>query len=417
MSNEPAVVRLTAPGDLIPFQIVGPPEDTGVIGEIVRSGGTYQPQIMRALRSLMPEDGVAFDIGANIGVFVVAMSRLAPRGRIYAFEPAPESYDYLVRNVDANQAANAVTERLAVYDRTGDVPFVFSTDAPTGSFVDPGSDGAAIQVGAVRLDDYVDRQGLTRVDLVMIDAEGAELAVLRGAERTLSGHRPALLVELNPVAQRRFGGASWRELAARLRRWGALHALDHGGQATRILSDRHLEMLLRQEGVVDLLCLPWGHRLRTAASWVRGARQERELATAWTAGAPPENNFVVEPSFALGGAPSAVSGHPRQACLVTLTVRNTSPYWYSSDFVYHPVHVSYRWLNGSGAQMDGVVSHRGRFAAPLGPGASATVECPVTLPAVPGDYQLAFTMLQESFAWFDDLDPTLRTLVPGTVVG
>lgn len=421
MIDEPAVVRLCAPNDLIPFRILGPPADRGVIGEIQASGGTYEPQVMQALRALLPADAVVFDIGANIGVFAVVMARLAPRGKVFAFEPAPESYEYLVRNAEVNGATNIVAERTAVYDRTGSVEFVFSPDAPSGSFVAPGAGKAATAtseaVTAVRLDDYVAAQGLSRVDLVMVDAEGAELAVLRGAERTLAIRRPALLVEINPVSLRRFGGASFRELVTLLRRGRTLYSITDEGRPARILSDRHIEMLLRRDGVIDLLCLPRRHPARSSLAWLRGAQEMRLLESRNHSAEPPDNNFVVEPAFALSGPPEEISGYPNTSVVLNVTVHNTSPYWYSSDFRYHPVHVSYRWLDDAGTQVADVESHRGRFDVPLAPGRSTQVEWPIHLPSVPGSYHLALTMLQESFAWFDDLDPTLRTMLPGTVLG
>jgi FkbM family methyltransferase len=419
--NDTAEVRLTAPHDLVTYPIAGPAGDRGVIGEIEHSGGTYEPQVMEVLRRLLPPDAVVIDVGANIGVFAVVMARLAPKGRVFAFEPAPENFAYLLRNIAANRAGNVTAEQSAVWDRPGTVPFVYTPESPSGSFVAAGGSEppGTMAVEAVRLDDYVTGLGLRRIDLVMIDAEGAEMPVLRGASQTLVAHRPALLVEVNPVSLRRFGGTSFRDLVRLLRQDRVLYTIPRSASLTRIVSDDHLEHLLRREGVVDLLALPKRHpaaRHGAAAAWARGRGQAALLARAFSGTRPPDNNFVVEPAFSLAPPPEQVQGHPGQNLQLTVTVRNESPYWFSSDFVYHPVHVSYRWLDAQGTVLD-VESHRGRFATPLAPGASATVSAPVHLPPVPGTYQLAFTLLQESFAWFDDLDPSLRLTVPGTVIG
>ena len=68
--------------------------------QIQLSGGAYEPQVMNALSRLLEPDSVAFDVGANIGVFALVMGRLCPQGRVYAFEPAIESFDYLVKNLE-----------------------------------------------------------------------------------------------------------------------------------------------------------------------------------------------------------------------------------------------------------------------------------------------------------------------------
>jgi FkbM family methyltransferase len=356
-----------------------------------------------------------FDVGANIGVFALVMSRLAPGGRVFAFEPAAENFDYLEKNLAANGATNVVAERCAVYDESGTVPFVFSPASPSGSFVSRGTGhaGESQPVEAVSMDDYVEGRGLSRVDLVMVDAEGAEMAVLRGAARTLETFRPALLVEINPVSLRRFGGASFRELVDVLREGRTLFSISEGGLPARIATDRHLELLLREEGVVDVLCLPDRHAARTLAATARGRKERQRLEGAFNDRTPPDNNFVVEPSFALTPPPEPVQGLVDHVVWLTVEVRNTSPYWYSSDFLYHPVHLCYRWVTDDGGQLD-VIANRGRFETPLAPGATGTVKIAVRLPPAPGEYRLALTMLQESFAWFDDLDPALRLMLTGT---
>jgi hypothetical protein len=238
------------------------------------------------------------------------------------------------------------------------------------------------------------------------------MAVLRGAARTLAKFRPALLVEVNPVSLRRFGGASFRELADVLREGGTLFSITEGGLPARIATDRHLELLLREEGVVDVLCLPDGHPARTLAATARGRRERLRLEAAFNNRTPPDNNFVVEPSFSLAPPPEPVEGFPDHVVWLTLEVRNTSPYWYSSDFLYHPVHLCYRWVTDDGGQLD-VIANRGRFETPLAPGATGRVKIAVRLPKTPVEYHLALTMLQESFAWFDDLDPALRLVLTG----
>jgi FkbM family methyltransferase len=416
--KEAAEVQLNSPFDPAPFTIVGPPEDRGVIGQIQRSGGAYEPQVMQALSRILGPDSVAFNIGANIGVFALVMSRLSPRGRIFAFEPATETFDYLVKNLASNGAANVVAERRAVYDLTGPVPFVFSPAYPPGSFVSLSAQHAAESrpTEAVRLDDYVEAQGLGRVDLIMIDAEGAEFAVLRGAERTLAAHRPALLVEINPVSLRRVGGGTFRDLIAVLSTGRALFSITPDGTPARIVSERHAEKLLRREGVTEVLSLPRGHRARTSKTWVLGLRQRAALEARLNRRRPPPNEFVVEPSYRLGLPPGPITGVAGQVLVLPITVDNTSRSWFSSDFLYYPVHLSYRWLDADG-NLVVAEGNRSGFSPPLGPGQSAVVKLAVALPAVAGEYRLVVTLLQENYVWFDELDPTLGTTVPVTVTG
>jgi len=69
--------------------------------------------------------------------------------------------------------------------------------------------------------------------------------------------------------------------------------------------------------------------------------------------------------------------------------------------------LSHRALRGKASKEFLVNPYRQRFLRP-GPCVIA-----VRLPKAPGEYRLALTMLQESFAWFDDLDPSLRLMLTG----
>ena len=122
--------------------------------------------------------------------------------------------------------------------------------------------------------------------------------------------------------------------------------------------------------------------------------------------------------------PGGIALHPLQAevagaagelTAVAVEVRNNSPWWLSSAFPY-PLNLSYRWLdeNGAGAGGDG---RRTNFPAPLGPGGSTRVDVAVVLPATPGRHTLQLTVVQERFAWLDDLDPGCAARLTATVAG
>lgn len=416
--SDPAEVTLTAPFDPVPFTIAGPADDRGVIGEIRRSGSHYEPGVMRAVGRVLGRSSVSFDIGANIGVFAVVMARLSSKGMVYAFEPAAETYQFLLHNLSRNSSGNFVAEQAAAFRETGTVSFVFSPSYPAGSFVGEAAppDGELRTVPAVALDDYVERKGITRVDLIMIDAEGAEVSVLLGARATLARHRPVLLAEINPALLQRLGGTSYRELAALLRQHHELCSMDSEGEATLLLSDDHLDLLLRREGVIDALCLPKPKGAGRAARR-RGERQLAELRAEFEGSSPPASCFLVEPAFVISASVEVVAAPPDGQVVLDVSVTNTSRYWFTSDSVYYPVHLSYRWYHADGRRAEGVAAHRGRFDPALAPGALTTIALAVHFPVEPGTYVLCLTLVQENYAWFDELDPSLRCLVPGAVVG
>ncbi|MGH2719702.1 MAG: FkbM family methyltransferase [Actinomycetota bacterium] len=416
--SEPAEVTLTAPFDPVPFAIAGPGDDRGVIGEIRRSGGRYEPGVMRAVSRVLGRSSVSFDIGANIGVFAVVMARLSPKGMVYAFEPASETHEFLVRNLSRNSPSNFVAEQAAAYKESGTVSFVFSPTYPAGSFVGEAAppDGELRTVPAVAIDDYVERKAITRVDLIMIDAEGAEVSVLRGAQQTLQRHRPVLLAEINPALLQRLGGTSYRELAGLLRQHHELCSMDEEGEATLLASDDHLDLLLRREGVIDVLCLPKPKGAGRAARR-RGERQLAELQAEFEGPSAPASCFLVDPAFTISVGVEVIAAPTDGQVVIDVSVTNTSRYWFTSDSLYYPVHLSYRWFHTDGRRVEGVAANRGRFEPALAPGTSATIALPVHFPVEPGTYEIGLTLVQENYAWFDELDPALRYVLSGIVSG
>jgi Methyltransferase FkbM domain len=258
----------------------------------------------------------------------------------------------------------------------------------------------------------VREQSIDRVDLIMIDAEGAEPAVLRGAAETIATHNPALLVEINPTCLRRVGHESVLDLIATLGEGRGLFSIQQDGGLARIVGARHAGKLLRREGVVDLLCLPAGHRGRSGASWYRGVRQMARLELDLNAWRVPANDFATEPACVLRLATGAVEGIPGQALRIPIEVRNTGSSWFSSDFPF-PVRMFSCWVDAHLLPYNSDL--RGVFTAPLAPGRSAIVELPVTLPHMPGTHDLDVSLVQDNYTWFHLVDATLHLAVPVTV--
>jgi FkbM family methyltransferase len=148
--------------------------------------GTYERAKIGRLVKMLRPDTVFFDLGANAGYYSVIA---APRCRqVYAFEPLPESLGYLRRHIALNQLANCTAIEAAAGDFDGPVHFSKSFTKYEGQISDDGE----LSVVSVRLDTFC--QTHPAPDLLKIDVEGAELAVLRGAEQLLIERRPAIFL-------------------------------------------------------------------------------------------------------------------------------------------------------------------------------------------------------------------------------
>lgn len=141
------------------------------------------------------------DVGANVGEFVVSMAMRPEVAAVVAFEPIASLADAIERSL----ALNAGTEqkvsvrRAAVSSRRGVVRFESRTTGRNGSGVSDSGD----PVPCTTLDDEV-QVAPGELPLVLVDVEGHELDVLRGATRLLREHAPLMVLEYNHVTRRHF---------------------------------------------------------------------------------------------------------------------------------------------------------------------------------------------------------------------
>lgn len=179
--------------------------------------GAYDARLRDFLGSALAPSATAIDVGANVGVHTLAMARAVRGGRVVACEPSPAVVERLRANVALNGLANVTVEPVAVSDRRGDVTLAVpapgeSNQGTARVMRDPGAPGS-VTVPAVTLDSLVESAALDRVDLIKIDVEGLDTAVLRGASGMLARWRPVLVFEYDP---RSWGEAGY-ELSSTLR--------------------------------------------------------------------------------------------------------------------------------------------------------------------------------------------------------
>ncbi|MDY7231842.1 FkbM family methyltransferase [Hyalangium rubrum] len=189
--------------------------------------GSYEPELHEVLKGELRGGGVMVDVGANIGIHCLPVARMLQNGgegRVYAFEPAPDTAERLRRMAERN----GVSTRLEVVQvALGDKPRTASLRSATdhasldvGMRSLYGSGGDAIPVEVTTFDAWAQGAGLTRWDVLKMDVEGAETEVLRGMQHTLKTLRPRLLaIEVVDEHLRR-AGSSRDELVELLRSVG-----------------------------------------------------------------------------------------------------------------------------------------------------------------------------------------------------
>ena len=134
-----------------------------------------------------------------------ASRKVGPSGRVVSFEPNPETLKVLRENAAANSGANISIQPVAATDREQALTLYASSAVNSGAsslarenaeIGGPDSARAYKTLGR-RVDDVVRELGITRVDAVKIDVEGAELLVLKGAAETLKKYHPKVVLEVD----------------------------------------------------------------------------------------------------------------------------------------------------------------------------------------------------------------------------
>jgi FkbM family methyltransferase len=181
------------------FQILLPATYTNYI-TMALDGVLFHPTLLEFARRVIRTGDVVVDGGSNIGFFALLAARsLGGKGRVFAFEPDPESFLLLRRNVEGNTlTASVQLEEKALTDANGSFDFAVAVKEPMLSSLvgRPEPDSRVIRVQGTRLDDYFEMIGVKKVDVIKLDLEGAEPQALDGMTSTLASAR-LIIFEVN----------------------------------------------------------------------------------------------------------------------------------------------------------------------------------------------------------------------------
>ena len=192
----------------VPFKIA---EETIYLDESLRRWNiNAERQVHDIIRQYLNPEDTFIDIGANFGLHTVYAAKLVgEKGCVFAFEPVTKHLNLLQKNITLS----------CVDDRVKIVPSAVSNSTESSlTFYLPQEEEIAVtaslkagsnnleqtKVSNTRLDDYLNNFD-KEIKLIKIDVEGAELEVLKGAEKLLKKWKPKLLIEVHGFALPDFG--------------------------------------------------------------------------------------------------------------------------------------------------------------------------------------------------------------------
>jgi FkbM family methyltransferase len=222
------------------------------------------------------------DVGAHVGMLTAVMAQRVGRdGRVFAVEPDAANRRALQATVARHDFDQVSVHDDALSDREG-AATLLRPDGAWGAFL-AGADGQDTVVRSffhssrvtrstihtTTLDAFREAHPSDRLDLIKIDVDGPELAVLRGARATIAQRRPAILVEVSAFYADH--GATAEDLFRLLtdagyRLWGA----PRGDRDVRPMTAPEQAALPDRDAAINLFCEPRGDR-RWADLWFSGA--------------------------------------------------------------------------------------------------------------------------------------------------
>jgi FkbM family methyltransferase len=169
-------------------------------------------RIFITMEKYISSGSVAIDVGANIGLMSLVMSKLVGKtGNVLSFEPGPVSYGLLRRNIYSNVLnGNVDINDVALSDSAGDFNLFINPNGESDNQLHKSFDTYKFReeverskfiVKTCKLDDYLSDNHVQHenVSFIKIDTQGHDLAVLRGARSFLTSVRKiAVLIEFAP---------------------------------------------------------------------------------------------------------------------------------------------------------------------------------------------------------------------------
>jgi FkbM family methyltransferase len=159
----------------------------------------YEPELGYLERVLSP--GKTFiDAGACYGIYALAASKLVgPEGRVIAFEPSPEAFRILRKNMALNHLTNISAHRLALTEKKGRASLYLHPNVGCDSLGrDHSFTNRTEEAETDSLDCMLQKLSVDHLDVLKMDVQGAEELILRGAERILKSSRPLIIFEIFP---------------------------------------------------------------------------------------------------------------------------------------------------------------------------------------------------------------------------
>lgn len=194
MNNKPQNnIYLPIPGDI---EIAVPNNFNLMTPYILFEQQDWFEDEIKFLRQLINPGQNIIDIGANYGTYTLTLAqRVAPAGKVWAFEPSNTTAKFLRESIQLNNATNIYLTQAGVSDHIGEATFYTQPNGELNSLT-PTENAQKETIQLTSLDNFMAEQGWPKIDFIKLDAEGEEENVIKGAAKTLRNNSPLIMFEM-----------------------------------------------------------------------------------------------------------------------------------------------------------------------------------------------------------------------------
>lgn len=164
----------------------------------------FYEKIYEKVSSFIPKNGnIVFDVGSHIGFFTInSAKKCGQHGQVFCFEPNPDTFKRLKKNIEINGLLNIKSENIAISDKLGSISLKIGESSEGSTIMENGSlnfYSDNIEVNTSTLDEIVTRYKIKKIDILKIDAEGAEELILKGAIKKTIPMVKKILIETHSL--------------------------------------------------------------------------------------------------------------------------------------------------------------------------------------------------------------------------
>ena len=217
---------------------------------------SYEEFETKLVKDIIKDGNIVVDIGANIGYFTLIFARLVgEKGKVFAFEPEPNNFNLLKKNIEINGYKNVNLINKAVSNKSGKIKlYIDNVNYGGHSLIAEIPNRQSIEIESIKLDDFFSAN--KKIDFIKIDVEGAELEVLKGMSNLLNQKDDIkILLEFNPLMLKSFGVTTQEYVNLLIRFNFKIYELDKKTENLKQIKSQHDLTKIKLGNWINLLCI------------------------------------------------------------------------------------------------------------------------------------------------------------------